>query len=44
MIALSFTLVLLIQTDGVFYGDIAVKPTLLTNQMEKMKVRTEDSN
>jgi len=43
MIALGFTLVLLIQTDGVFSGDIAIKPTLYTNALAKMKVRTADS-
>jgi len=44
MIALAFTLVLLLQTDGVFYGDISIKPTLYTKALEKMKVRTMDTN
>ena len=44
MIALSFTLVLIIQTDGVFSGDIAIKPTLYIHAIEKMNVRTADTN
>jgi len=43
MIALGFSLVLLIQTDGVFSGEIAIKPTLYTNALAKMKVRTADT-
>lgn len=43
MVALGFTLVLLIQTDGVFSGEIAVKPTLYKNALAKMKVRTADT-
>jgi len=44
MIALAFTLVLLVQTDGVFSGDISIKPTLYTGALAKMKVRTADTN
>ena len=44
MIALAFTLVLLLQTDGVFSGDIAIKPTQYVNAINKMKIRTADSN
>jgi hypothetical protein len=40
MIALAFTLTLLIQTDGVFYGDIAIKPTAYSASLAKMKIRT----
>ena len=43
MIALAFSLVLLIQTDGVFSGEIAVKPTLYSSALAKMKVRTADT-
>jgi len=43
MIALGFSLVLLIQTDGVFSGEIAVQPTLYKNALAKMKVRTADT-
>jgi len=43
MIALGFSLVLLIQTDGVFSGEVAVKPTLYKNALAKMKVRTADT-
>jgi hypothetical protein len=43
MIALGFSLVLLIQTDGVFSGEIAVQPTLYKNALAKMKVRSADS-
>jgi len=43
MIALGFSLVLLIQTDGVFSGEIAVKPTLYEKALAKMKVRTADT-
>ncbi len=44
MVALSFTLVLILQTEGVFVGDIAVKPTHHAKALEKMKVRTADTN
>ena len=44
MIALSFTLVLILQTEGVFVGDIAIKPTQHAKVLEKMKVRTADTN
>jgi hypothetical protein len=44
MIAISFTLVLILQTEGVFVGDIAVKPTHHAKALEKMKVRTADTN
>jgi hypothetical protein len=40
MIALAFTLTLIIQTDGVFYGDIAIKPTAYSASLAKMKIRT----
>ena len=43
MIALAFTLVLIIQTDGVFYGDIAIKPTAYSASLGKMKIRTMDT-
>jgi hypothetical protein len=43
MIALAFTLVLILQTDGVFYGDISIKPTSYTSTLNKMKVRTMDT-
>ena len=43
MVALAFTLTLIIQTDGVFYGDIAVKPTAYSAALAKMKMRTMDT-
>ena len=43
MVALAFSLVLLIQTDGVFSGEISVQPTLYKNALAKMKVRTADT-
>ena len=44
MIALGFSLVLLIQTDGVFSGDVAVQPTVYKNALAKMKIRTAASS
>jgi len=43
MVALAFALVLVIQTDGVFSGDVSVQPTLYKKALEKMKVRNADS-
>jgi uncharacterized membrane protein len=43
MVALAFTLTLIIQTDGVFYGDIAIKPTAYSAALAKMKIRTMDT-
>jgi len=43
MVALSFTFVLLLQTDGVFSGDICIQPTLLKKAVMQMKVRNADS-
>jgi hypothetical protein len=44
MVALSFTLVLIVQTDGVFVGDISIKPKGYEKVLAKMKIRTIDSN
>jgi hypothetical protein len=44
MIALAFTLTLIIQTEGVFYGDIAIKPTAYSASLAKMKIRTMDTS
>jgi hypothetical protein len=43
MIALAFTLVLILQTDGVFYGDISIKPDAYSASLAKMKIRTMDT-
>jgi len=43
MIALAFTLTLILQTDGVFYGDISIRPTAYSAALVKMKVRTMDT-
>jgi len=43
MIALAFTLTLIIQTDGVFYGDISIKPTAYSAALGRMKIRTMDT-
>jgi len=43
MVALAFTMTLIIQTDGVFYGDISIKPTAYSAALSKMKIRTMDT-
>jgi hypothetical protein len=43
MVAISFSLVMLIQTDGVFSGDIAIKPTGFEKLAKKLAARTLDS-
>lgn len=44
IVALSFSLVMLIQTDGVFSGDISVTPAQYVKTVQKMKVRTIDTD
>ena len=44
MVALSFTLVLIVQTDGVFSGDISITTKGYEKVLAKMKIRTIDSN
>jgi Protein of unknown function (DUF4239) len=43
MVALSFTLVMILQTDGVFSGDISVQPTGFVKMIKKMQTRTADA-
>jgi hypothetical protein len=43
MVALSFTLVMILQTDGVFSGDISIQPTGFVKMIKKMQTRTADS-
>jgi len=42
MVAIAFTLVMLVQTDGVFSGDISIKPTGYEKLLKKMTARTAD--
>jgi hypothetical protein len=44
MVALSFTLVLIVQTDGVFSGDISITTKGYEKVLAKMKIRSIDSN
>jgi len=43
MVAIAFTLVMLIQTDGVFSGDVSIKPTGYEKLVKKMNTRSIDS-
>jgi hypothetical protein len=44
MAAIGFTLVLVLQTDGVFHGDISIQPTSYVKALAKMKIRTADTD
>jgi Protein of unknown function (DUF4239) len=43
MVALSFTLVMIVQTDGVFAGDVSVQPTAFVKMIKKMQTRSAES-